>query len=316
MMAEHHPLVAILGPTAVGKTAISIRLAERFDAEVVSADSRTFYRRMDIGTAKPTPEERGRVPHHLIDVADPEEVWSLAKFRRTALAAIADIQARGRLPFLVGGTGQYVTAVLEGWSPPPGSGDPRLRHELESFAAEHGARALHQRLAAIDPARAEQIDPRNVRRVARALEIYHLTGLPPSRQRERISPPFRALRIGLTLPRPELYARIDARIEAMLSAGWVDEVRNLLDRGISVETPSMSAIGYRQIAAALQGRMTMEEAVGEIRRLTRVFVRRQANWFRADDPEIRWFAARESVEGDIAACIDDWLATGKAGRKT
>lgn len=306
-MTPDQPVVAILGPTAVGKTELSLGLAERLDGEIVSADSRLIYRGMDIGTAKPTPAERGRVPHHLIDVAEPHEIWSLAVFRQAALHAIADIQGRGRLPFLVGGTGQYVTAILEGWSPPALPADRALRGELEGFAHEHGAQALHHRLQQVDPEAARRIDVRNVRRVVRALEICTLTGLPASLQQGRHPPPFRSLWLGLTLPRGELYARVDARIDAMLEAGLVGEVRGLLLRGLSPDLPSMSAIGYRQIAEHLRGEVSLEEAVRRIRRATRQFVRRQANWFKPDDPRIHWYVRRPGIEDEVERRVRDWL---------
>src|SRR3990172_4383603 len=212
------PLVAILGPTAVGKTQLSLRLASRLEGEIISADSRLLYRGMDIGTAKPTPEQRSLLPHHLIDVTEPDQPWSLATFRTAALEAIEAVQARGRLPFLVGGTGQYVRGTLEGWSPPPIPKDDSLRRELEGFAAANGQAALHARLVEIDPETGARIDSRNVRRVVRALEIFELTQRRPSEIRARTQPPFRSLKIVLSLPLPYLYSRIDQRVEAMLAA--------------------------------------------------------------------------------------------------
>jgi tRNA dimethylallyltransferase len=305
-------LVAILGPTAVGKTAISIALAERIGAEIVSADSRLIYRGLDIGTAKPTLEQRARIPHHLIDVAEIDDPWSLATFRLAALEAIHGIGRRGRLPLLVGGTGQYVTAILDGWAPPALPADPALRRTLEDEASREGAHALHARLAQLDPASAARIDPRNLRRVIRALEICLLTGAPASGQRARRPLPHHVLRLGLTLPRPELYARIDARIEAMLAAGWLDEVRGLLGRGVSPDSPAFSALGYRQLADVVQGRATLGEAVRSIRRATREFVRRQANWFKPHDPRIRWFEARAGVEADLEDAFRQWAMEVRA----
>ncbi|RMH35308.1 MAG: tRNA (adenosine(37)-N6)-dimethylallyltransferase MiaA, partial [Gammaproteobacteria bacterium] len=299
------PLIVILGPTAVGKTELSLQLAERLQGEIVSADSRLFYRGMDIGTAKPTPEERARVPHHLIDVADPDETWSLALFQRAAHEIIADIHARGKLPFLVGGTGQYLRAVYEGWKLPQQRPHPALREALENWGQRIGPQALHARLAILDPQAAARIEPNNLRRTVRALEVIFLTGRRFSAQRQRGASPYRTLLIGLTRPREELYARVDARIQAMLQAGLVDEVRTLLARGYSAELPSMSAIGYKQIAAYLRGECTLEEAVTQMKRLTRQFVRRQANWFKADDPEIHWFSMEKDplpkVEAEIRA---------------
>jgi len=298
-----NPLIVIVGPTAVGKTEISIQLAERLDGEIVSADSRLFYRGMDIGTAKPTPEQRARVPHHLIDVADPDQTWNLAIFQRAATEAIADIRARGKLPLLVGGTGQYVHAVTHGWAPPPTAPYPRLRSILEEIAKMRGNDWLHERLALLDSVAAERIDPRNLRRTVRALEVIFTTGRRFSEQRGQADSPYRLLTIGLTRPRPELYARIDARIEAMFAAGLLDEVRGLLAKGYSPELPAMSSIGYRECAAVLEGSMTLEEAKVQMRRLTRVFVRRQANWFKADDSRIKWFGATNDAIDNIEALI-------------
>lgn len=293
------PLIVVVGPTAVGKTGISIQLAERLGGEIVSADSRLFYRGMDIGTAKPTPAERTRIPHHLIDVADPDETWSLAVFQRLAADAIADIQARGRLPFLVGGTGQYIHAVVHGWAPPATEPDVRLRSVLEELAKSRGNDWLHQRLALLDPPAAEAIDSRNLRRTVRALEVIFSTGRRFSDQRRQSENSYRLLTIGLIRPRPELYARVDARIEAMFAAGLMDEVRSLRSRGYSPDLPTMSAIGYRECAAVLRGEMSLEAAKVRMRRLTRVFVRRQANWFKAEDAEIHWFKAGEGMIDEI-----------------
>jgi tRNA dimethylallyltransferase len=277
--------------------------------EIVSADSRLFYRGMDIGTAKPSPAQRLRLPHHLIDVADPEEPWSLVLFQQQARRAIQDIQARGALPFLVGGTGQYIRAVTEGWQAPAAHPDPRLRGALEAWAAEIGPSGLHERLASLDPQAGEQIDSRNLRRTVRALEVILSTGKPFSAQRQRGENPYRLLTLGLTRPRPELYARIDARIEAMFAAGWVDEVRGLLAQGYAPTLPSLSAIGYPQVIDYLRGKCTLDEAVMLIKRQTRQFVRRQANWFKADDPQIHWFTAGagtlEAMEGTIRAWLGE-----------
>jgi tRNA dimethylallyltransferase len=301
------PLIVIVGPTAVGKTEISIRLAERLEGEIVSGDSRLFYRGMDIGTAKPTVEERRQVPHHLIDVADPRDTWSLALFQKAAAEAITDIHTLGHLPFLVGGTGQYIRAVTQGWAPPVTSPDVRLRAELEARAESQGYQALYEELQELDPAAAEKIDPRNVRRTVRALEVIRLTGRKFSEQRGRVERPYCLLTIGLNRPRPELYARVDARIEAMFAAGLLNEVQGLLDSGCSPDMPSMSAIGYRECARVLAGQMNVEQAKTEMRRLTRIFIRRQANWFKPDDPSIHWFDAGKVDLEEIEEAIRTFL---------
>jgi tRNA dimethylallyltransferase len=301
------PLIVILGPTAAGKTEIAIKLAERLDGEIVSADSRLFYRGMDIGTAKPTPAARARVPHHLIDVVDPDQAWSLVAFQQAAWQAISAIRERGRLPFLVGGTGQYLRAVTEGWQAPPAHPNPRLRAALEAWVGEIGPLGLHVRLASLDPQAGRQIDPRNLRRTVRALEVILTTGRSFSAQQQRGETPYRLLTLGLTRPRRELYARIDARIEAMFATGFVDEVRGLLAKGYSPNLPALSAIGYPQVIDYLQGKTTCAEAVMLIKRLTRQFVRRQANWFKPDDPQIRWFTADEGTLEAMEAAIRRWV---------
>ena len=300
-------LVAIVGPTAVGKTEISIAVGKALEAEIISADSRLIYCGMDIGTAKPSPEMLAQVPHHLIDIAEPEQSWSLARFKNAADVAIVDVQERNRLPLLVGGTGQYVTAIVEGWAPPPKAADDSIRTRYEDFAAEHGTSALHAQLNEVDPKSAARIDPANVRRVARALEVYELTGTPRSEQRRASPPDYRILRLGLHLPRPELYSRIDERIDRMLKRGLVAEVQALLDRGIELDHPPMSGIGYRQIGEFLLGNQTQEQAVVEMRRLTRQFVRRQANWFKADDPDIEWNDLSDGLADRLVDRIRSWL---------
>jgi len=303
------PLIVIIGPTAVGKTEISLQLAERLAGEIVSADSRLFYRGMDIGTAKPSKEEQARVPHHLIDVADPDQTWSLAMFQREAHRMIADIHARGRLPFLVGGTGQYVRAVIDEWEIPEAAPDLRVRQTLESWALEVGPDGLHQRLSVLDPTAAERIDPRNMRRTIRALEVILLTGKLFSAQKSRGPSRYRLLQLGLTRPRTELYARIDARIQAMLDVGFMDEVQGLLTAGYSPDLPSLSAIGYRQMIEHLQGKIDLDEAVMLMKRITRQFVRRQANWFKLDDPAINWVPVTPDTLNSMVAAIRVFLNT-------
>jgi tRNA dimethylallyltransferase len=290
-------VLALVGPTAVGKTALALQLADVLPVEVVSADSRTVYRWMDIGTAKPTPAERQHLPDHLIDVVDPDEPYSLAVYQQQALEAIARIRARGRLPLLVGGAGLYVSAVCEGLRLPDVSPDHAYRQALEEHARQAGWQVLQQELASVDPESAARIDPRNVRRVIRALEVFHATGRPFSEWQKPVDdPPVVCTQIGLELERPALYARIDARIDAWIAGGLVDEVRALLERGYAPGLPSMSGLGYREIARHLAGDLPLETAVAQFKQATHLYAKRQMTWFGAR-PAIRWLdAATASVE--------------------
>lgn len=301
------PLVVILGPTAVGKTEVAIQLAERMGGEIVSADSRLLYRGMDIGTAKPSKEQRLRVAHHLIDVANPDQVWSLAEFQAAAQAAIQRIHLNSRLPFLVGGTGQYIRAIVEAWQIPEITPAPQLRRALENWAEEIGTDGLHKRLAVLDPAAAASIDYRNLRRTTRALEVIFLSGRLFSSQRSQKTSPYRTIQLGLSMSRSQLFSRIDDRIEAMLSAGLVAEVQGLLAQGYPPDLPPFSAIGYQEIISHLLGQISLDEAVMLIKRHTRQFVRRQANWFKMDDPAIHWIEMNHADLADLEAFLKDWL---------
>jgi len=300
-------LVAIVGPTAVGKTALAVRLAKAVGGEIVSADSRQVYRGMDIGTAKPSPEEQARARHHLIDIVAPDETLGLAQFQALAYAAIDDILDRQRIPFLVGGTGQYVMAVVEGWAVPRVPPDEELRRRLYRQAEQEGAQALHARLQTLDPEAAARIDARNVRRVVRALEVCLLTGEPISRQQKRQPPPYRILIVGLTLERPDLYQRIDERVERMMAAGLEQEVRGLVAGGYGFDLPSMSGVGYGQFEPYLAGEIDRQELVRRIKRATRRFVRQQANWFRRDDPRIHWFDAAKDPYPPVLRLVREFL---------
>jgi tRNA dimethylallyltransferase len=303
MTSNKLPLILIVGPTAVGKTELSIQLAERLNGEIVSADSRLFYRGMDIGTAKPSRQEMARVPHHLIDIADPDEILSLAVFQRKAREAIADIHTRNKLPFLVGGTGQYVRAVTQGWSPPEVKPDEKLRADLEKEKEEKGVYWLHDKLRGIDPEAAEKIDARNYRRTIRALEVIQTTGKKFSEQRGQGDSPYHLIAIGLSRPRTELYDRVDKRIDGMFESGFIDEVRGLLAKGYSRSLPTMSAIGYRECIRVIRGELMEDQARAGIRKATRVFVRRQANWFKETDPGIKWFRMEAGVIDQVEAFI-------------
>ena len=282
------PVIFIVGPTASGKTDAGIRLAKAIGGEIVSADSRYLYRGMDIGTAKPDMEERQGIPHWLIDVADPDETWSLSLFQKASDAAVRDIHSRGKMPILVGGTGQYVRAILEGWSIPEGEPDHRLRAALEAWGGEIGARALYERLKRIDPDAAEKIEWQNMRRTVRALEVIFTTGRRFSEQRTVRETPYDAVIFGMKRDRDELYRRIDLRVDQMIRRGLVEEVSGLLAKGYNENLPSMSAIGYKEICGFLHGRTGLEEAAQLIKFRTHNYVRRQANWFKPSDPAIRW----------------------------
>ena len=288
-------LIAIVGPTASGKSTAALELARRLGGEIVNADSRQIYRRMNIGTAKPTAEEQNLVRHHLFDIVEPGDAYSLALYQRDARAALEDIWERGSYAWLVGGSGQYVWALLENWQVPEVEPDLALRQELVAFAALHGPAALHQRLAEIDQVAAIRIDARNVRRVVRAIEVFARTGRPISEWQTKRSPDFEFLLYGMARPREELDARIDARVGAMFETGFVAEVRSLLDSGVTPESPSMSSIGYAQAAAMIHGDISEADAIEQTARATRRFARKQAQWFRMEDDRIKWVADTDAI---------------------
>jgi tRNA dimethylallyltransferase len=280
-MTEHlPPLLAITGPTASGKSALALALAEELGAEIVTADSRQVYRLMEIGTDKPSAEERARVPHHMIDLVYPDEPYTLALYQRQTYATINDVLSRGRVPILAGGTPLYVNAVLEGWTIPEVEPDMELRARLEAEATAHGPEQLHRRLEQLDPGAAAGILPSNTRRIVRALEVIERTGRPMSAQQDKVPPPYRVLSIVLRCERPELYRRIDLRVDKQIERGLVEEVAALTARGYGFDLPSMSGIGYRQIGEYLLGRATLEQAVQRMKWDTHAFSRHQGNWFR------------------------------------
>jgi tRNA dimethylallyltransferase len=304
----HPPLVVIVGPTAAGKTALSIELAEALRGEVVSADSRQIYRGMDIGTAKATPDQRARAPHHLLDVVDPDATLTLADYQRLAYAAIDDILGRGRLPILAGGTGQYIRAVIEGWRIPAVAPAPELRAALEQRSQQAGAAELHRWLARLDPPAAARIDPRNVRRVIRALEVCLVAGRPISELQQKCAPTYRLKQIGVTRPRPELLGRIDGRVDRMIEEGLVDEVRRLAAAGYGWDLPAMSGLGYREIGQFLRGEVALADAVAQIKQRTRRLVHQQQTWFRPDDPAIEWVSPGEDSTARLLTVLAAWRA--------
>lgn len=301
------PPLALVGPTASGKTEASLTLAERLGAEVVAIDSMAVYRGMDVGTAKPTPEQRARVRHHLLDVADPARPFSVALYQRLARAALADIGARGRRALLVGGSGLYYRAVVDDLSFP--GTDPGVRRLLETEALVLGAAALHGRLASLDPEAAARIEPGNVRRAARALEVVALTGRPFSSFATgwRRYPAGRVRAAGVRLPPEAHRSRIERRVRGMMEGGLLEEVERLLDRGFGPFLTASQAIGYREAMDVLRGRATVEEAVRAAVRRTRALARRQMAWFRRD-PRIRWFDAGEGGAPSVVDRLEDYLA--------
>lgn len=294
-------LVAVVGPTGVGKSRLALRLAKDLNGEIVSADSRQVYRYMDIGTAKPTTQEQASVPHHLIDIVNPDEDFSLAQYQRLAYKAIKDINKRSRLPLLVGGSGLYVWSVLEGWKIPAVAPDPEFRRSLEEKAARGEEEELYQELARLDPAAAQKIDPRNVRRTIRALEVHQNAKVPISRIQGKKAPSFQAVIIGLTSERQELYRRIDLRVDEMIKQGLEDEVKRLLERGYDAGLPAMSGIGYKQITMFIRGELTLADAVQQTKFETHRLARHQYSWFRLKDVRIGWFDIQKDKEAEILA---------------
>lgn len=308
LTGEHPPLIVILGPTAIGKTGLGIRLAQHFDGEIVGADSRQIYRHMDIGTAKPTPQEQAQAVHHLIDVVNPDENMTLAEYQARAYACIDAIHARDKLPLLVGGTGQYITAVVEGWSIPRVPPNPTLRAELEQYAHDKGNEALYQRLQTADPQAAAKIHPNNIRRMVRALEVYIETGTPISILQQHQPPPYTIYVMGLQMAREPLYERADNRVEQMMASGFLDEVRHLLASGYDRTLPAMSALGYAELAAYLNDEIPYNEAVYKTKMNTHDFIRRQEIWFRGHDHDIRWYDATDLPVEYLIETLQEWLA--------
>jgi tRNA dimethylallyltransferase len=294
-------VIVIVGPTAVGKSELALHLARYFPGEIVSADSRQIYRHMDIGTNKPTPDERASVPHHLIDVVNPDEDFSLAMYHQLANGALKAIQRKGKLPLLVGGSGLYVWSLVEGWKIPQVPPNPKLRHQLEARAEQEGSQRLYQKLKDIDPTAAERINPNNARRIIRAIEIYDATGQPSSRLPRKEVPDFPVLLIGLTQDRNELYEIIDCRVDKMIRRGLVEEVEQLLKKGYGPSLPSMSGIGYKQMVQFIRNEMTLPQAIDSIKYETHRLVRHQYAWFRLGDRRIHWFdISKMKAEGSLA----------------
>jgi len=300
-------LIAIVGPTGIGKSRLALHLADMFHGEIVGADSRQVYRYMDVGTAKPTPQELSLAPHHLIDILNPDEGFSLALYLELAGRAIEDIFRRKKMPFLVGGTGLYVKAVLEGWQVPRVSPDREFRYNREKKASEGNVDGLYEELVAADPDTAAKIDRRNVRRVIRALEVHAGAGKAFSQLGHKKTPVFTPLIIGLTTDRTELYRMVDRRVEVMFERGLIGEVENLQKMGFHLDLPSMSGIGYRQVGQYLKGEMTLEEAKQKMKTETHRFIRHQYAWFRRDDAKIHWFDVKRQPDEAIEKTVSEFL---------
>jgi tRNA dimethylallyltransferase len=303
MRGEPPPVIVILGPTATGKSALGLEVAERVGGEIVSADALQVYRGLDVGTAKPTPEERARVPHHLVDVLEPSERYSAGEFARRARAAVAEIRLHGRRPLVVGGSGLYLRALLEGISPVP-PGDLEVRRRLRERVEAEGSDALHAELSERDPETAERLPTGDTQRILRALEVVAVSGTPLSEWvarrpygEERLA----AVRVGLTLPRTLLYDAIARRVARMIENGWAEEVARLGAQGLGPAAPAFQAIGYREIARHLAGEWTLDRAVDETVRATRRYAKRQLTWFRKER-DIIWLDARDA-ERDPASVL-------------
>lgn len=299
------PIIAIAGPTAVGKSAAAMELASHFDAEIVSVDSRQIYRHLDIGTAKPPLFEQAAVRHHLINLVDPDEPYSASDFRADAERVLLDITSRGRVAFLVGGTGHYLQAVLDRLEIPRVPPQEEFRREMEAFARSHGAEALHARLREVDPG-ADQVPAANVRRVIRAIEVQMVTGVPFTEIGRRRGKPLPALRLALTTDRGNLYRRIDDRVEQQLRDGLIDEARQVLEMGFYAGLPPLAGLVYREAIAVVQGRMTVAEASRRMKETTHAYARRQYTWFRRDQA-LRWFDLSPKVVDDMKDTVSAYL---------
>ena len=303
-------VIAISGPTAVGKSNFAFALANMLNGEIVSADSRYLYRGMDIGTAKPTRDILEKIPHYLVDVANPDETWSLAKFLVEVNQAINTIQIHGKIPILVGGTGQYIRALIKGWSPPAIPADYPLRTVLDEWLSQFSEDELRKKITVIDPRLAQNIDIKNKRRVIRAFEVMFRSGKQFSEMRIARKPDYEFFSIGLILAREILYQRVDKRIDSMIQSGFIEEVQKLMKAGYSSDLPSFSAIGYRELADYLENKMTLDEAVSLMRKKTRILIRRQSNWFRLDDPQIHWMNVEMGYEIKDIELIKQWIKRG------
>jgi tRNA dimethylallyltransferase len=300
-------LIAVIGPTAVGKTKLALKLALDFNGEIINADSRQVYRHMDIGTAKPSIADRSLVHHHLVDIVNPDESFSQSLYQKKVYEAIDELQKHNKLPFLVGGSGLYIWSVIEGWQIPEVQPDYEYRQTLEQQAREKGGYMLYQELQKIDSLAATKINPANIRRIIRALEIYRATGCPPSQFWQKKPPVFPILIIGLTSDRKKLYDAIDSRVDRMIENGLVDETRNLIESGYGLDLPSMSGIGYRQTGMFLKGEVSLDEATAQTKYATHNFARHQYAWFHLNDDRIKWFNIQDDIKSGIMNLLETFV---------
>ena len=296
-------MVVVIGPTAIGKTQLAIYIAEQFSGEIINTDSRQVYRYMDIGTAKPSISDRTRVPHHMIDINLPDNDFSLGEFIKLANVSIEQITARGNLPIVCGGTGQYVWAIVEGWTVPNIPPNTEFRAAKLKEAEEIGIYSLHEQLSIIDPERASEIDPRNVRRVIRALEIIKETGLKPSQLSKQREEEYSPIIIGLTTNRGSLYHMIDMRVDHMIKNGFLDEVKYLTTQGYKMGIGSLASPGYRELGQYLAGESSLDEAISKTKFQTHRLARRQYTWFKQEDPRITWLDVNQVDITSVASTL-------------
>lgn len=305
-------LIAIVGPTGSGKSDLALKLARLFNGEIVNADSRQLLRYLDIGTAKPSVSERKIIPHHLFDLSSPGHDFNLADFQKLAYQTLDEIQSNGSRPFLVGGSGQYVWSLLEGWQIPRIAPNPELRKELEARAEKEGTSTLYQELMELHPDVAHKIDSRNTRRVIRALEIRSSTISGNMDSRIKQTPPYRMLVIGLTAPREPLYRRIDARVDKMIEKGLIQEVRSVLDMGFGSSAPGLNSVGYKETVSYLKGELDLRETAERIKAETHRLVRHQYNWFRLNDQRIHWFNVETDYFDRATQLVTEFLKEKKS----
>lgn len=303
-------IITIIGPTGIGKSKLALTIAQLFDGEVISADSRQVYRYMDIGTAKPTKQEMSVTPHHLIDIIDPDEAFGLSDYQEQCKKTIDNIIERRRLPIMAGGSGQYVWSVLENWEIPRVVPDNEYRNQLEQRARDEGQEVLFHELEKINPEAAKKVDRLNLRRVIRALEINNSAAESNKCKSVKNKPLYNSLIIGLTTERKEVYRRIDSRVDVMITNGLIDEVRGLIEKGYSSELPSMSGIGYRQIGMFLKDEISKEEAVQQMKYESHRYVRGQYNWFKLKDDRIKWFDIQCNIKTQITELVKIFLGQG------